>query len=254
MPAGELYDAIGRGYAQGRREDRRLARVIWAAMGDADTVLNVGAGTGSYEPPDRRVVAIEPSAVMRAQRPPDAAPCVAGSAEALPFDDDSFDAVMTVLSDHHWSDNARGLRECARVGRRVVLFNWENTEMHRFWLNAEYLPEFIAHARSAGPSLGDRARTCLAPDATLTPVPIPWDVEDGFFHAYWRRPEAYLDPAVRAATSVWRTALPAGVEARAVAALRADLESGAWAERHADILELDALDVGARLVVAETAA
>jgi SAM-dependent methyltransferase len=251
MLAGELYDAIGTGYGGARRPDPRIERVIWDALGDADTVLNVGAGTGSYEPPDRRVVAVEPSAVMRAQRPRGAAPCVAASAEALPFDDNSFDVVMTVLSDHHWSDWATGLRECARVGRRVVLFNWDNAEAGRFWLTTDYAPELIADW-TRRPSLTERMRTYLAPDATLTPVPIPWDVQDGFFHAYWRRPEAYLDPAVRAATSVWRT-LPAGAEARAVAALRADLESGAWAERHADLLELDALDVGARLVVAETA-
>jgi SAM-dependent methyltransferase len=251
MVAGELYDAIGSGYGGARREDPRIAEVIWAALGDADTVLNVGAGTGNYEPPDRRVVAVEPSAVMRAQRPPGAAPCVAASAEALPFDDDAFDVVMTVLSDHHWSDWATGLRECARVGRRVVLLNWDNAETHRFWLVTDYAPEFITYSQR-GPSLTERARRYLAPDATLTPVPIPWDVDDAFFHAYWRRPEAYLDPAVRAATSVWRK-LPEDVEPRAVAALRADLESGAWAARHGDIMGLDALDVGARLVVAETA-
>jgi SAM-dependent methyltransferase len=251
MAAGELYDAIGGGYGSARREDPRLARVIWGALGDADSVLNVGAGTGNYEPRDgRRVVAVEPSAVMRAQRPRGAAPCVAAGAEALPFDDDAFAVVMTVISDHHWSDWATGLRECARVGRRVVLLNWDNAEVDRFWLTTDYVPEFKWYA-SRGPSLAERARRCLAPDATLTPVPIPWDVEDAFFHAYWRRPAAYLDPEVRAATSVWRK-LPEDVEPRAVRALRADLESGAWAERHSDIMSLDALDVGARLVVAET--
>jgi SAM-dependent methyltransferase len=251
MLAGELYDAIGTGYGGARRPDPRIERVIWDALGDADTVLNVGAGTGSYEPPDRQVVAVEPSAVMRAQRPRGAAPCVAASAEALPFDDDAFDVVMTVISDHHWSDWATGLRECARVGRRVVLFNWDNAEARRFWLVTDYVPEFITYSQR-GPSLGERARRYLAADATLTPVPIPWDVDDAFFHAHWRRPEAYLDPAVRAATSVWRK-LPEDVEPRAVAALRADLESGAWAARHGDIMDVDALDVGARLVVAETA-
>jgi SAM-dependent methyltransferase len=251
MAAGDLYDAIGTGYGGARREDPRIAGVIWDALGDAATVLNVGAGTGSYEPRDRYVLAVEPSAVMRAQRPEGAAPCVAAGAEALPFDDNAFDVVMTVISDHHWSDYATGLRECARVGRRVVLFNWDNAEAERFWLATGYAPEFLWYS-SRGPSLGERAARYLAADATLTPVPIPWDCEDAFFHAYWRRPEMYLSDEVRAATSVWRK-LPEDVEPRAVAALRADLESGAWAERHADLLELDALDVGARLVVAETA-
>jgi SAM-dependent methyltransferase len=251
MTAGDLYDAIGTGYGGARREDPRIAGVIWDALGDARTVLNVGAGTGSYEPRDRQVVAVEPSAVMRAQRPRDAAPCVAAGAEALPFDDNAFDVVMTVLSDHHWSDYAAGLRECARVGRRVVLFNWDNAEVERFWLTTEYAPEFFWYA-SRGPSLAERAARWLAADATLTPVLIPWDCEDAFFHACWRRPEMYLLDEVRAATSVWRK-LPEDVEPRAVAALAADLESGAWAERHADLLGLEALDVGARLVVAETA-
>jgi SAM-dependent methyltransferase len=251
MEAGELYDVIGAGYAVGRREDPRIVAVIHEAFGDAETVLNVGAGTGSYEPRDRYVLAVEPSVVMRAQRPVDAAPCVDAGAEALPFDDDAFDVVMTVLSDHHWADWAAGLRECARVGRRVVLFNWENAVVDRFWLVRDYVPEFIMYARR-GPSLAERAATYLAPDARVAAVPIPWDCEDAFFHAFWRRPEAYLRADVRAATSVW-SKLPEDVEARAVAALAADLESGAWAERNAELMDLDACDVGARLVVAETA-
>jgi SAM-dependent methyltransferase len=251
MGAGELYDAIGAGYATGRRSDPRLERAIWAGLGDAATVLNVGAGTGSYEPVDRYVLAVEPSAVMRAQRPAGAAPCVDASAEALPFDDDAFDVVMTVLSDHHWRDNAAGLRECARVGRRVVLFNWENARAGGFWLIRDYAPEFDMYANAA-PSLAERAATCLAADARVEPVPIPWDCQDAFFHAFWRRPEAYLREDVRRATSVWARLGPE-VEARAVAALRRDLESGAWAQRNRELLDLDACDVGARLVVAETA-
>jgi SAM-dependent methyltransferase len=247
-----LYDTIGVGYGTGRRADPRIAHAIWSALGDARTVLNVGAGTGSYEPEDRYVLAVEPSAVMRTQRPRGAAPCVAGHAEELPFDDDAFDVVMTVLSDHHWRDNAAGLRECARVGRRVVLLNWENGLRDSFWLVRDYVPEFNMYA-SMAPSLEERARTQLAPDAAVTPVPIPWDCEDAFFHAFWRRPEAYLDARLRAMTSVWRRVGPE-VEARAVRALADDLASGAWAERNRDIMGLDACDVGARLVVADTAA
>jgi SAM-dependent methyltransferase len=171
-------------------------------------------------------------------------------AEALPFDDEAFDVVMTVLSDHHWRDNPAGLRECARVGRRVVLFNWENARRDSFWLIRDYVPEFNAYA-GGHPSLVDRARTCLAPDARIEPLPIPWDCEDAFFHAFWRRPEAYLREEVRAVTSVW-SQVGRVVEERAVAALGADLASGAWHDRHGDLLALEASDQGARIVVAET--
>ncbi|HMJ33229.1 MAG TPA: methyltransferase domain-containing protein [Baekduia sp.] len=244
----DLYDTIGAGYATGRRTDPRIAEAIAEALGDAETVLNVGAGTGSYEPPDRDVTAVEPSAVMRAQRPAGAAPCVAAYAEALPFDDSAFDVAMAVLSDHHWRDNAAGLRELRRVARRVVLFQWDNVGVDRFWLVRDYVPEFVAYAD--GPSLADRARL-LAPDARIDPVPIPWDCVDGFFHAHWRRPEAYLREDVRRVTSVW-SQVGRAVEARAVAALGDDLASGAWQERNAELLHLEASDQGARLVVAET--
>src|SRR5271167_3876560 len=140
--AGALYDEIGGGYSVGRRTEPRIAERIWSALGDAETVLNVGAGSGSYEPRDREVTAIEPSEVMRSQRPPDAAPCVAGVAESLPFADGSFDVAMSVLSDHHWQDPLRGLREMRRVARRVVVFQWDNTWIPRYWLVRDYLREF----------------------------------------------------------------------------------------------------------------
>jgi SAM-dependent methyltransferase len=208
-------------------------------------VLNVGAGTGNYEPSDRRVTAVEPSAVMRAQRAPGAAPCIAASAEALPFADGSFDAAMAVLSDHHWHDPVAGLRELARVARRVVLFQWDNRRLDEVWVVRDYLPE-VARLALARPSLAERA---AAIGASMEPVPIPWDCADGFFHAYWRRPHAYLDPEVRACTSVWAR-VGDGPTARAVAALAADLESGAWDDRNAELLELEELEVGARLLVA----
>src|SRR5215469_10025172 len=134
MPAGKLYDAIGVGYPATRQTEPRIAARIWAALGNADTVLNVGAGTGSYEPPDRDVTAVEPSAVMRAQRPVGAAPCVAATADRLPFPDQSFDAAMAVLSDHHWPDPIAGLQEMRRVARRVVLFNFDVAHLSEFWL------------------------------------------------------------------------------------------------------------------------
>lgn len=168
-------------------------------MGDAETVLNVGAGTGSYEPPDRKLIAVEPSATMRAQRPTGAAPCVAAHAEALPLADNEFDVAMAVLSDHPWADPITGLREMRRVARRVVVFQWDNTRLGEFWLVRDYLTEFLS-ARQARPTLAERAS---AIDAEMEPVPIPWDCVDGFFHSYWRRPDAYLQPTVRRGTSMW---------------------------------------------------
>lgn len=239
------YDEIGRGYSTARRTDPRIARRIWAALGDARTVLNVGAGTGNYEPPDRDVTAVEPSAVMRAQRPPTAAPCIDASAEALPFEDQSFDAAMAILSDHHWRDPIAGWRELRRVARRVVVFQWDNELLHLFWLVRDYMPEFQRGA-SGVPSLSARA---AAIGASMEPVPIPADCEDGFFAAYWRRPLAYLDDRVRRGSSVWAQVGP-DIEARVVRKLAHDLETGAWRERNAGLLTLEEAELGARLVVA----
>ncbi len=243
MPA-SLYDEIGGSYSDARRTEPRIARRIWAALGNARTVLNVGAGTGSYEPLDRELVAVEPSAVMRAQRAAGAAPCISARAEALPFADRAFDAAMAVLSDHHWQDPIAGLREMARVADRVVVFQWDPAVARDFWLVRDYLPEFVELA-AAQPTLAERAASIRA---TMEPVPIPWDCVDGFFHAYWRRPEAYLDARVRRGTSVWAR-VGEEVERRAVNALAADLQSGAWRARNRELLALAQADVGARLLV-----
>jgi SAM-dependent methyltransferase len=237
------YDTIGRSYGATREEDPRIAAALWAAVGDARTVLNVGAGPGAYEPRDRDVVAVEPSAVMRAQRPADAAPCIDARAEALPFADGEFDAAMAVLSDHHWADRVAGLRELRRVARRAVVFQWDPAFAGAFWLT-RYLPLF---GRGLEESF-DAARAALGVTREIA-VPIPHDCRDGFLMAYWRRPEAYLDPVVRANISVFALAPPADVDAL-VAALRADLESGAWADRHGDLLARDELDLGYRILVA----
>lgn len=239
-----LYDEIGTGYAVGRRTDPVIAAQLWDALGDAVTVLNVGAGTGSYEPPDRLVVAVEPSQVMRAQRVRTAAPCVAAVAEALPFRADCFDAAMAILSDHHWTDPIAGLREMGRVARRVVLLQWDPALIPSFWLVRDYLPEFAALA-GQGLSLQARAH---AIGGSVLPVRVPWNCTDGFFHAYWRRPHAYLDESVRRATSVWARLVPA-VEHRAVTELAADLRSGRWHERNADLVAMPDADLGARLVI-----
>jgi SAM-dependent methyltransferase len=231
-----------------RREDPRLAARIRAALGDARTVVNVGAGTGSYEPRDLEVTAVEPSAVMRAQRPPDAAPVVEGRAEALPFADDSFDAALAVLSNHHWEDHDRGLLELRRVARRrVVLFTWEPRAQWDSWLVRDYLPGF---GRLVPEGYTLDAMLATLGGGRIEPVPIPHDCRDGFMHAYWRRPHAYLDERVRDGISVFRL-LPPEEVADAVTRLAADLDSGEWERRNAELLGLDELDLGYRLVVTE---
>jgi SAM-dependent methyltransferase len=247
MSSAQLYDTIGTTYTVTRRTEPRIAARVWAALGDARTVLNVGAGTGSYEPPDRDVTAVEPSALMRAQRPASAAPCVAAVAESLPFEDQSFDAAMAFSTVHHWQDPIAGLREMRRVARRVVVFTFETSDTfwcHLFWLTRDYLPE-AAGLFAGQPSLTEQAR---AIGARVEPVLIPWDCADGFFAAYWRRPEAYLDDHVRRGVSVWAGVGPEA-EQRAVRSLRDDLASGRWAERNRDIVALDTADLGARLLV-----
>lgn len=248
MSGAPLYDTIGAAYTTTRRTDPRIAARIWAALGDARTVLNVGAGTGSYEPPDRYVLAVEPSALMRSQRPAGAAPCLAGSAERLPFDDRSFDAAMAVSSVHHWPDVLGGLREMRRVARRVVVFTHDTGDAgwrDRFWLSRDYLPE-VAALVAGRPSVTELA---AAIGARLEPVPIPWDCADGLFEAFWRRPEAYLEEDVRRGMSVWARLGP-DVERRAVRDLRADLDSGRWAARNRDLLDLDEAELGLRLLIA----
>jgi SAM-dependent methyltransferase len=247
MPSERLYDTIGATYGVTRRTEPRIATRIWAALGDARTVLNVGAGTGSYEPRDRHVLAVEPSALMRAQRLADAAPCVAGSAENLPFGDQSFDAAMALCTIHHWRDPIAGLREMRRVARRVVVFAFDTSDPSRFWLTRDYLPEFATmRGCKVLASLDDLAG---AIGARMEPVPIPWDCADGFYEAYWRRPEAYLDENVRRGISVWTAAGP-DAEQRAVQRLSSDIASGRWAERNRDLVDLDEAELGARLLIA----
>jgi DNA-binding transcriptional MerR regulator len=244
----ELYDIIGADYGAGRRTEPRIAARVWEALGDARTVLNVGAGTGSYEPPDREVTAVEPSAVMRARRPAGAAPCVAAAAEHLPFADRSFDAAMAFSTVHHWRDPIAGLRELRRVARRVVVFTHDASDAgwrQRFWLTRDYLPE-VADLVAGRPSVDELAG---AIGARMEPVLIPWDCADGFFEAHWRRPEAYLEEPVRRAVSVWARVGPE-TERRAVDALRDDLASGRWAGRNRDLAGLDAAELGLRLLVA----
>ncbi len=247
MSSPELYDTIGATYTVTRRTEPRIAARIWSALGDARTVLNVGAGTGSYEPVDRAVLAVEPSGLMRAQRSADAAPSIGATAENLPFDDQSFDAAMAVCTLHHWRDAVAGLQEMRRVARRVVVFLFDTSDPGLFWLTRDYMPEFgDLPAVQVLTSVTELARSI---DARLEPVPIPWDCTDGFFEAYWRRPEAYLDEDVRRGISVW-SAVGRDVEERVVSDLSADLASGRWAERNRDLLGLESAELGARLLIA----
>jgi SAM-dependent methyltransferase len=252
MPAQrELYDRIGVGYAGKRRPDRRWASHIERALGDATSVLNVGAGAGSYEPSDRAVVALEPSREMLSQRPIGASPVVRGVAGALPFRDSTFEAAMAILTVHHWPDIAGGIAEMRRVASRQVIVSWDvDAFAERFWFTRDYL-------RSAGPEehrLADAAiLASQLEQAVLRPLPVPHDCTDGFFAAYWRRPEAYLDPAVRASIS-GLALLDADVLDPALARLESDLRTGKWERRYAHLLTLDEIDVGYRLVIGGHAA
>jgi SAM-dependent methyltransferase len=239
-----IYNTIGLNYANLRKPDARIGAMIESALGPARRVLNVGAGAGSYEPAARDVVALEPSIEMIRQRPPSAAPAVLGRAEALPFADDAFDAAMAVLTVHHWSDKARGMREMRRVARGPVAILTFDPAFRDYWL-LDYLPEFCALDDAQMPRMADY-EAWLGPCRVL-PVPIPHDCSDGFLCAYWRRPHAYLDPRVRGAiSSFWKV----GDVSAGLRRLERDLASGAWAERYGELLALDAHDFGYRLVVA----
>ncbi len=248
MTARVDYERHGRTYAQHRRPDPRLAAHIHAALGDARTVVNVGAGAGSYEPQDRWVLAVEPSATMRAQRPAGAAPAVAAHAETLPFDDGAFDAAMACVTIHHWDSPAAGLAELRRVARGpVVVFTFELDALPPWQL--EILREGVAAEQPRFPALQEIA-TALGGRTRVQRIPTPGDCTDGFFEAFWRRPEALLDPQVRSAQSVWAL-LEQGVQERIVERLRASLRCGAWDAAHGQLRGQDSFDGALRLVISE---
>jgi SAM-dependent methyltransferase len=243
------YDRIGEGYALTRREDPHIAAAIRTALGDARTVVNVGAGTGSYEPDDRYVVAVEPSDVMAAQRPRTLAPALRASAGDLPLRDDSVDAAMALVTIHHWdAELERGIGELRRVARdAVVILTYDAEVSGAMWLMADYLPEVAELDRRTFPApelvagwLGGRTR--------IEVVPIRRDTPDWMIGSFWAHPERVLDERARAATSGFARMDPAVVE-RVVADVRRDLESGAWDGRHGHLRGLDAFDAGLRLVV-----
>lgn len=240
----EIYDSIGHGYGARRRPDPRIAEPIERALHGCESVVNVGAGAGSYEPRDRKVVAVEPSMVMIRQRPPEAAPAVRATATALPLADGSVDAALAVLTIHHWPDVPRGLAELRRVARETVAVLTFDTSVGGFWLT-DYFPEILEIDRLSMPALESVAEQL---DATrIVDVPIPHDCSDGLLGAYWRRPDAYLDPDIRGAMSVFSQV--ADVEP-GLRRLRADLASGAWHRQHGGLMRRSELDLGYRLVVA----
>jgi SAM-dependent methyltransferase len=244
------YERHGRTYSRHRRPDRRITSRIDAALGDARTVLNVGAGTGSYEPADRWVLAVEPSATMRAQRPDGAAPAIAARAEALPFDDDAVDGAMACVTIHHWEPAAAGLAELRRVARGpVVVFTFELDALPA-WQH-EYLREGLVLERPRFPPIDDVA-AALGGRTRVERIPTPADCQDGFFEAFWQRPEALLDPAVRSAQSMWALLEP-DVEQRIVDRLSGALDSGAWDAEHGYLRGRDSFDGALRLVISEAA-
>jgi SAM-dependent methyltransferase len=248
VPARVDYERHGRTYARHRRPDPRIAARVHSALGDARTVLNVGAGTGSYEPCDRWVLAVEPSATMRAQRPAGAAPVLAARAESLPFDDGAVDAAMACVTIHHWEPPEAGLAELRRVSRGpVVIFTFELDALPAW--QREFLHEGLVKERPRFPAV-DRVAAVLGGRTRVEPIPTPGDCVDGFFEAFWQRPEALLDPEVRSAQSMWPL-LEHGVEERIVGRLRAALRSGEWDAEHGHLREQEYFDGALRLVISE---
>jgi SAM-dependent methyltransferase len=248
MPPAHLYDQIGRTYSVTRQEDPRVAAQLWAALGPGRSLLNVGAGTGNYEPTDRMVVALEPSQEMIRQRVQRTDRVVRGVAERLPFADGSFDASLAVFTVHHWTDRAAGLHELRRVSRRQVILFFEPAQVHQFWA-VDYFEE-AKELPSELNAPSERLLRELLPVREVQSVLVPRDCVDGFGTAFWARPEAYLDPAVQAGTS-WMALLPPAVLRRGSDQLRRDLESGAWDARHGQLRSMDTFDAGYRLVIAE---
>ena len=248
-PAGDVdYEVHGQGYARRRRPDPRIAARVSEALGSARTVLNVGAGAGSYEPEDRYVAAVEPSSAMRAQRPRDRVPAIDATAERLPFDDDSFDAAMATVTIHQWSDVDRGLQELRRVSRGpVVVLTFDAAALEDFWL-VEYVPEVVDVEQHRFPPIA-HVTAVLGGRCEVAPVPVPLDCTDGFGEAFYGRPEAFLDAEVRAAQSGWLLVDPDAVE-RGIERLRADLGSGAWDARHGHLRRTSERVGAVRLVVA----
>ena len=242
-----LYEDIGRSYSRTRREDPRIAGQIRSYLGASHSVVNVGAGTGNYEPSDCVVVAVEPSLAMVQQRRGRTRRVVRGVAEALPFPDAAFDAAMAVLTVHHWAEPEAGLRELRRVSRRQIVFFFEPLRTHDFWA-LEYFPEALEVPSEQDPPGEDVIRQALTV-RVVRPVLVPRDCVDGFGAAFWARPEAYTDPEVQAGMS-WLALLTPDARQRGWERLVADLATGAWDERHGHLRRLLTYDGGYRIAIA----
>jgi hypothetical protein len=249
MRAGDFdYESGGAGYALNRRADPRIEALVHAALGDARSIVNVGAGAGSYEPADRDVTAVEPSAAMRAQRPPQLSVAIDAVAEDLPFPDDSFDAAMATVTIHQWRDTDRGLTELRRVSRgRVVILTFDGDVLDEFWLN-HYSPEVIAAERRRYPDI-THVTAVLGGSVEVRTVPVPIDCTDGFGEAFYARPEKFLDPAVRQSQSGWGFVDAAAVD-RFVEHLRRDLDTGEWDRRYGALREQSEYIGSLRLLIA----
>jgi SAM-dependent methyltransferase len=243
------YDELGLNYSDFRRADPRIEARVWAALGNARSVVNVGAGTGSYEPRDREVIAVEPSPLMISKRPSDAAPVLQGVAEALPLEERSVDAAMAVFTIHHWRNLDAGLAEMRRVARkRIVLLTIDAEVNSGIWTLAEYFPEAMALEEETMPSIASLEASLPGPK--IETVPMPSRCRDEFTSALWDRPEMLLEPATLRASSLWHRLAPEAIE-RGQRRLRADLESGRWDERHGHLRTLPELDIGTRLISEE---
>jgi len=245
---GTRYDQIGRGYAATRREDPRIREQIFAALGSSRSVVNVGAGAGSYEPRDRQVIAVEPSAVMAGQRPSELTPAVRAAADQLPLHDQSVDAAMALLSVHHWDEEReRGVRELRRVARGpVVILTCDPDVSRRMWLFADYLPEVAELDRKTMPSL-TQLSSWLGGTTRVQVLPVSRDTCDWMLLSFWAHPERVVDESARNATSGFARMPPAVVD-RAVTEIRRDLLDGTWDARHGSLRRLVEYDAGLRLL------
>jgi SAM-dependent methyltransferase len=246
MATAQRYDRIGVGYTSFRQPDPHIEAQIWGAVGTADRIVNVGAGTGSYERSGRGMVAVEPSDVMIRQRGAEGPPVVRASAEHLPFPDGWFDVGLALMTIHHWSDMVAGLQELQRVSRRQVIFTFDPSMHDALWVFNEYVSASIGFAEEAPIKT---VIDCLGADrVSVEPVLVPGDCTDGFASAYWKRPEVYLSAEARASISAFARLNHDDVNP-GMERLARDLESGEWHRRHADLLAQDSLDAGLRLVI-----
>jgi SAM-dependent methyltransferase len=242
------YDQLGQKYSGYRQTDPRIAEYVTKALGDAKTILNVGAGAGSYEPSDKYVVAVEPSIVMRSQRTKNGkVPAINAKADNLPFDDNAFDASMAMVTVHHWPDMNKGLKELRRVTKgQVVIMTFDPNELDNFW-NSNYFPELIEIEKARYPTI-DFITKSLGGTCEVISVPIPLDCVDGFQEAFYGRPEAFLEKEIRLSQSAWGF-LPEGVEAKLVQSLRADLESGEWDKKYGHFRSQPTFTCALRLII-----